>query len=112
MESGDCRPERTRTTDTVLDTLGNRTRRAVIDYFEPTTSSTATATIEELITHLVGRRPAADCHRLRTSLYHHHLPKLQARGWLGFDRRTEQIRYDGHDAAEEVLDEVGAIFQA
>lgn len=109
MASSDCYPDKAPQVDSVLDTLRNNVRRELIHFFENLTTET-TATLEELVAHIERRVPAEDGARLSTRLVHEHLPKLQSRGWIDFDRRTGTIRYHGHSSAGQLVQEVADIF--
>ncbi|QLD89620.1 hypothetical protein HWV07_11500 [Natronomonas salina] len=67
-------------------------------------------TLEELIMHIESEVELTTREELEVSLPHAHLPHLEARGWLEFDQRNEDIQYYGHDDAEEYLGELTSIF--
>lgn len=95
--------------DNLFDTLSHHVRREVIYYFEQTTTET-TVTLEELITHVESEVELTTREELQVSLPHAHLPLLEARDWLEFDQRNEDIRYHGHDDAGEYLAKLTSFF--
>lgn len=109
METAPCYPEKAPKVDRILDTLSSSLRREIIHYFE-NDSHGMTTTVEELVAHLDEQVPDYDREELATVLLHNHLPKLQSREWLEFERRSESIRYYGHDSAEQLLREVAEVF--
>lgn len=109
METAPCYPEKAPKVDQVLDTLSSSLQREVIHYFENYNRG-KTATFEELVVHLDERVPDSDREGLSIALVHHHLPKLQAREWLEFERRSESIRYYGNESVEQLLKEVTEVF--
>lgn len=109
MVASSCYPETGPTIDRILDTLSDSHRREIIYYFE-TVADGPTATVEELVGRLEERVPDRDRRELTTAIHHHHLPKLQSRGWLEFDRRSGTVRYEGHQSVAALLEELAAAF--
>lgn len=94
--------------DDLLDTLRHPMRRVTIRYFERRT--TPVAPLDELVAHVTEARRAYSSDEVRIQLVHKHLPKLADREWLEYDRESWEIRYHGHEAAGQLLDEVRTIF--
>jgi hypothetical protein len=92
-------------TDGMLDTLSNNLRREVVHYFE-NIEPEETATLEDLTAHIAQRVPDTTTEELSVCLRHKHLPKLESNGWVEWDARTRQVRYNGHDTAEALLREL------
>lgn len=109
MDTVTCYPDKAPRVDRLMDTLGNSDRREVIHYFENFLSGT-TATVDELVSHIVERVPGKDSQKLSIELLHSHLPKLQSRGWLEFDRRNKTIQYYGHETADQLLEDLIEVF--
>lgn len=101
-------PETASGLDALFDTLSHRLRREVISYFEERAEGDA-ATLEGLVTHIEQRLPGSDRETLSSELFHTHLPKLDAHGWLRFDSGTGHVRYEGHAAAGGLLREAARI---
>ncbi len=59
-----------------------------------------TALARQVIAAELGCHPTAvsdaDCDRVRVSLYHSHLPAMDAAGLLEYDHETKSVRYEGH----------------
>ena len=94
MVSVTCYPNKAPKMDRLMDTLSNSDRRVAIHYFENHNSGTA-AMVDEVVTHIDTKVPHKDREELSLVLLHHHLPKLQSRGWLEFEHRSQTIRYHG-----------------
>jgi hypothetical protein len=93
----------------LLETLADNIRREVIHYFENFTSDEV-ASLGTIVSHIEARVPNVDDTELRVSLRHIHLPKLEQRGWIEYDERTNDIRYCGHEQADELLAELIDVF--
>lgn len=109
MSSQPWYPEKAPVVNKLLDTLAHNVRREVIYYFEECTDAEA-VTFDELVRHIDGRTPGQDSDGLEIKLVHSHLPKLAERGWLEYDRQTGEIRYYGHDCADQLLGKIHDIF--
>lgn len=109
MATPRCSPEESLAVNNLLDTLSQHVRREVIYYFEQTTTDT-TASLDELITHVDPEVPLTTREELQVTLPHAHLPLLEARGWLEYDKQSETIQYHGHDDAQEYLSELTSMF--
>lgn len=109
MCSVDCYPDKAKTVNEVLEVLRHHLRREVVHYFENITDRTA-VTFDELAAHVAARVPDRNREELSTVLLHMHLPKLKADGWLDFDQRSQEVRYYGHEAVPQVLEELTDIF--
>lgn len=86
--------------DTVFRALAHRHRRCLVGYLIGMPD--ATCTVDDLVDHLAtvtGREPE----RLRTALYHKHLPSLAAIGVVEYDPRSQTVRYDGQPLLEDLL---------
>lgn len=94
--------------DDLLDTLRHPMRRVTIRYFER--RAQPVASLDELVAHVTESRRSGSSDEVRIQLVHNHLPKLADRGWLEYDPGSWEIRYHGHERADELLDEVHAIF--
>lgn len=92
-----------------MDTLGDHARREVLNYFENHTTDSA-ASFETVVDFVDRRVVERDQEHLSNALVHNHLPKLQSRGWLDYDRRTGDVRYYGDDDAAELLSDVADVF--
>lgn len=110
MHVRSCYPERAPRANELLDVLSHHLRREVIAYFEKHTDQSATS-FEELVDHVAGQVPDPTAEELAVPLFHRHLPMLSEHGWLEFDRRSERIRYHGHQHAGAWLREMGAMFE-
>ncbi|WP_137283576.1 DUF7344 domain-containing protein [Halorussus salinisoli] len=95
--------------DATLELLAHYDRRAILGYLRDTSDDTAT--IDELVDHLVakkteqtGEQPGRD-HVLST-LHHVHVPKLADAGVIDYDARNKEIRYWGSDRLEEWYDRI------
>lgn len=106
---GECYPEKAPKVDELLQTLSNSIRREIIHYFENHNEGTM-ASLEELVAHIDNRMPTKTTDELWVTLYQAHLPKLQSKGWLEFDTRSDTITYHGHHQAEQLLREVHGVF--
>lgn len=107
--SSSCYPDKAPMVDQLLDTLSDNLQRELIHYFENVTTDEI-ASLDEVVAHIDQRVPGTNPENLRTTLHHAHLPKLTGRGWIEYDSRSGDIRYRGHDAAEELLREVAEVF--
>lgn len=109
MSAPACYPNKAPAVNRLCETLSHHIRREVIHYFENYTEE-ETATLDEVVDHIIGRIPGSDTERLEIELVHMHLPKLAERGWIDHDSRTNEIRYYGHEDARNLLNEVRDIF--
>ncbi|WP_255195296.1 DUF7344 domain-containing protein [Halorarius litoreus] len=109
MATRGCPPEQAAQVDQLLDTLDDHVRREVVNYFENHTRS-STARFQEVLDYVDRRILEHDRDQLSTQLVHNHLPKLQSRDWLEYDRRTGVVSYDGHEDAARLLAAVTAVF--
>ncbi len=94
--------------DDLLDTLRHPMRRVTIRYFERRASPVAS--LDELVAHVADARRSDSQDEVRIQLVHNHLPKLADREWLEYDLERGEVRYRGHDGADQLLDEVRGIF--
>ncbi|WP_336022710.1 DUF7344 domain-containing protein [Halobellus salinisoli] len=104
-----CYPDKAPQMSQLLDILSHSIRREIIHFFENHTDS-RTAPINELVSHITNRVPAACEEELEIELFHTHLPKLAHADWLTYDPRSGDIRYYGHDHVEDWLRDLYAIF--
>lgn len=95
--------------DQFLADLSHYLRREIIRFFENVTDS-QTVSLPTLVSHLERRIPNGRSEDLEIQLVHVHLPKLARTGWLDYDRRSDDVRYHGHDHAGTWLTELRAIF--
>ncbi|WP_449271693.1 DUF7344 domain-containing protein [Halomicrobium zhouii] len=109
MASQSCYPDKAPQVSRLLDVLGHNLRREIIHFFENYTES-QTVFVDELVSHLLGRIPETSADKLQMKLVHTHLPKLARTGWIDHDRRTDEVRYYGHDHAETWLGDLRAVF--
>lgn len=109
MPPSECYPSKSPKVNRLFDTLSHHLRREVLYYFEVVAVADVT-TLDELVGHVVQRVPDVDSRQLSISLLHSHLPKLDARGWLDFDRAGRTIQYHGHESAESLLRDVTELF--
>ena len=58
--------------------------------------------------HVSRTVSAEHIERIRTSLYHKHIPKLVAAGLLNFDEQSEMVTFDRTTAQLEVVTEAVA----
>jgi hypothetical protein len=86
--------------DSLYRCLADEKRRCVLNYLQSTEEDTAT--VDELVTHVVEQEAlaASDRGTVAVDLYHIHLPKLSDIGAIDFDRRTQTVRYRGFDVLE------------
>ena len=94
--------------DELLDTLRHPMRRVTIRYFERRGSPVSS--LDELVAHVTDTLRSYSRDEVRIQLVHCHLPKLADREWLEYDLERGEVRYRGHDAADQLLDEVRGIF--
>ncbi len=104
-----CYPDKAPMIDQLMDTLCDSVRRETIHYFE-NHNSEKTSTVDQLVAHIETRVPNINHEELSLLLQHNHLPKLQSRGWLEFDHRSNTIRYHGHESAQQWLEEMLEVF--
>ncbi|MBX0296700.1 DUF7344 domain-containing protein [Haloarcula nitratireducens] len=109
MSSEPCHPNNAPRVDQLFELLSHTLRREIILFFENDADS-QTATVDDLVSHLAGRVPTVNEDDLEIKLTHVHLPKLAGVGWLDYDRRTETVRYYGHDHAERWLEDLCTAF--
>ncbi|GGN93536.1 MULTISPECIES: DUF7344 domain-containing protein [Haloarcula] len=109
MSLQDCYPNKAPAINDLLDTLSHHVRREIIHYFEDCLEED-TAEVAELVTYIENRVPDQCRKQVRVQLHHTHLPKLTSRGWVDYDRETEQIRYHGHENAEFFAGEIYDMF--
>ncbi|MDF9748354.1 DUF7344 domain-containing protein [Natrinema salsiterrestre] len=109
MGFGGCYPDKAPMIDRFMDTLSNSVRRETIHYFENHNSG-KTSTVDEVVAHIEARVPDKDREELSLLLQHKHLPKLQSRGWLEFENRSDTIRYHGNELAQRWLEDVVEVF--
>jgi len=109
MATDNCHPEKRERADGLLTTLANPIRREIIHFFENYTDD-PNSSLEELATHIADRMPAESRENLMLKLPQMHLPKLQSRGWVSYDKQTGQIRYHGNGEAEQLLTDVRNMF--
>ncbi|MFC7133353.1 MULTISPECIES: DUF7344 domain-containing protein [Salinibaculum] len=109
MSSGACYPDKAERVDRLCEVLSDSLRREVIHYFENYTQSHV-ARLDEVEEHIERRLPPELSAGLRSKLLHCHLPKLEDRGWLTFDRHTGTVHYRGHDSADVLLGELLGVF--
>lgn len=111
MSADECYPDKAPLVDKLLQTLSNSIRREIIHYFE-NHSSEPTASLEDLVAHIVSRMPTMTSEDLWVLLTQDHLPTLQSREWLEFDTGRDTVLYHGHDQAERLLSDVHGVFEA
>lgn len=95
--------------DATLGLLANRERRLILDHLRDSTDSTAT--VGELVEHLLerkaqqtGERPGYD--HVMSTLHHVHVPKLVDSGVVEYDPRRQEIRYWGNERLERWHDRI------
>lgn len=91
--------------DRLLDTLSHELRRETIRAFE-TNAVPADTRVESLARELESSIDHRDEREIGGELRHAHLPKLESRGWLEFDRRTADVYYSGYARAPRILEHV------
>lgn len=111
MSSQGCYPVKSTQINELLDILSHPLRREIIYFFENHTDS-STAFLDEVVLHIDDRVPEEFGEELSITLYHTHLPKLDAAGWLDYDRTTDRIHYYGDANAERLLEELQAVFSS
>lgn len=89
------------TIDRIYSALATETGRAVLAYFDA--SSTQTASVDDLTEYIVTRQSADSRTRkqVQLHLYHVRLPKLQDAGFIDYDARTATVRYPERSTSEE-----------
>jgi len=93
----------------LLETLSDPVRREIVHYFENHAERTD-ASLDEVISHIVARKPGESHEKLMLELPQTHLAKLQSKGWLDYDSRTGHIAYHGNEGAKQLLSDVFEIF--
>ncbi|WP_135304080.1 DUF7344 domain-containing protein [Haloarcula amylovorans] len=109
MSSQSCYPDKAPQVSQLLDVLSHTVRREIVHFFENYTDS-QTVSFDKLVSHIGRRIPGMRKGELEVGLVHTHLPKLAHTGWLDYDRRTDEIRYHGHDNAEAWLRDLHVVF--
>lgn len=91
------------TTEHLFSLVANSRRRTVLQYLR--SLDTETATLSELVDHVVASEPEGESERevLKIELHHVHLPKLADGKLLEYDARSNTVRYHGNDILPEVL---------
>lgn len=97
--------------DATLELLANRERRDVLSYLVEAPEQTAT--VEELVDHLVTRNVERTDERpshghVEATLHHIHMPKLADAGVIDFDPGSQVVRYWGDDMLEDWLARIRA----
>ncbi|MBV0925048.1 hypothetical protein KTS45_12655 [Halomicroarcula limicola] len=109
MSSQSCYPDKAPRVSQLLDVLSDSIRREIVHFFENYADS-RTVSFDELVSHIESRMPEKGKEELAVGLVHTHLPKLDHAGWLDHDYRTDEIRYHGHENAEEWLRDLCDVF--
>lgn len=93
--------------DAILELLAAAQRRDMLRYLRD--QSDHTATVDELIAHVVGcetrrtgNRPGRD--QIEMAFHHIHLSKLADAGVIEYDPRSQGLRYWPNDQLEDLLD--------
>lgn len=90
----------TATIDRVCSLLATDTCRAVLAYFDA--STTQTASLDDLTEYVATRQPNTRTReRVQLRLHHVGLPKLEGAGFVDYDVRTATVRYRGRDTAAD-----------
>ncbi|WP_210424956.1 DUF7344 domain-containing protein [Halorussus halobius] len=97
--------------DETLEILANHERRDVLGWLMD--APDGTATVDELVDHLVARRAERTGERpgrghVTTTLHHVHLPKLADAGVVAYDARSQEVRYWSDDRLEAWHDRIRA----
>ncbi|ACV46161.1 MULTISPECIES: DUF7344 domain-containing protein [Halomicrobium] len=101
--------------DDVFELLADWRRRAVVLHFVDTEASSAT--VEALATAVTQRGMGRDCldvvsvSAVRTDLVEVHLPRLDEKGVLDFDRRSESVHYWGQPTVEKWAEHVDEVLR-
>lgn len=95
--------------DETLELLANHERRDALGFLM--SAPDGTATVDELVDHLVARRAERTGERpgrghVTTTLHHVHLPMLADAGVVVYDARNQVIRYWPDDRLEAWHDRV------
>lgn len=92
-----------------FDVLAHHYRRGALRFVADADGHTAT--VDELVTYLVGRAaertaepPRRD--RIEVDLIHVHLPKLTEAGVIDYDARSKVVAYRRHERLEDILEYV------
>ncbi|WP_436922886.1 DUF7344 domain-containing protein [Halosimplex amylolyticum] len=90
------------TIDRLCSALATETRRAVLAYFE--TSTTQTASLEGLTDYVAARQSDSRTReQVQLRLHHAGLPKLNDTGLIDYDARTQTVRYRERNIGEWAL---------
>jgi len=101
--------------DDVFELLADWRRRAIVLHFADTEASSAT--VETLVTAVAQRGMGRDgldvgsVSAVRTDLVEVHLPRLDEKGVLDFDRRSESVRYWGQPTVEKWAEHVDEVLR-
>lgn len=98
-------------TDTVLSAVANKQRRAVLRALDHTDEKAMEfSALVDQVTEYVRNGAAPDEHRqrVRATLHHNHLPKLESCGMIVYDTETKQVRNVTGELGKELLKLVDA----
>lgn len=95
--------------DSILRLLAHHQRRDLVQHLAELPDQTAS--LDDCVSHLVerhemrtGERPSHE--KIKTALYHIHIPQLLDTGIVEYDPRNQEIRYWGNDSLEVWLDRI------
>ena len=95
LESPTDGPESESDLDAVFDALAHRHRRYVVDVLEGRERAMNTADLARDVAELDGRADPDATRRVRTELYHRHLPRMASAGVVTVDDGMVRLSADG-----------------
>ena len=101
-------PMHTDTVDELLGILANKNCRATLAYFRR--KPDAALHVRSLANEL-SRTDTLPPDKLASRLHRGVLPRLDAVGFIEYNKRTNTARYDGHGELEELFDAVQTVVQ-
>lgn len=85
--------------------LSDEVRRCAIEFLRQTGPACETGDVAAKVAHAIDESEE----RVVMVLHHTHLPQLESRGIIEYDKRNGDIRYCGDEILEAVLDELGCV---
>lgn len=87
--------------DDALEVLSNEERRQITYFLEEEAGSTVE--YSDIVDHVARERPEEERQRIRVSMRHIHLPRLDESEVIKYDERSETVRYTPGEEFSEIL---------